>query len=119
MEDVAPRARLLRYGPVVTVCAAIFVLSSIPGRAMPAVLWDKASHALAYAVVGAAFAHAWWGVRSWWWAVAAATLYGVSDELHQLFVPGRMGDVRDVLADAIGGLIGAVLYGPTRGIVRA
>jgi len=32
--------------------------------------------------------------------------YGVIDELHQLFVPGRSGDILDWLADSIGGGLG-------------
>jgi VanZ family protein len=35
-------------------------------------------------------------------AVVLAALYGVSDECHQLFVPGRQFDVRDMVADALG-----------------
>jgi VanZ family protein len=38
-----------------------------------------------------------------------STLYGVSDELHQLFVPGRNCDWHDVVADAAGSLLGAAL----------
>jgi VanZ family protein len=34
-------------------------------------------------------------------------LYGVSDEFHQYFVPGRSVEALDVLADALGGLLGA------------
>jgi VanZ family protein len=34
--------------------------------------------------------------------IVCATAYGVSDEFHQRFVPGRTADVRDVAADAIG-----------------
>ena len=33
-------------------------------------------------------------------------LYAISDEIHQLFVPGRSGEMRDVLIDSIAGLIG-------------
>ena len=33
-----------------------------------------------------------------------AFLYGVSDEIHQYFVPGRDADVFDAVADAVGGL---------------
>ncbi|MGB5540538.1 MAG: VanZ family protein, partial [Gammaproteobacteria bacterium] len=36
-------------------------------------------------------------------------LYGVLDEIHQYFVPGRQADVLDVLADVSGGLLGAGL----------
>jgi VanZ family protein len=35
--------------------------------------------------------------------------YGISDELHQLFVPFRTADVRDVRADTIGALIGLIV----------
>ena len=41
---------------------------------------------------------------------ACCFLYGVSDEIHQSFVIGRTSDALDVLADTIGGLIGAWAY---------
>jgi VanZ family protein len=34
-----------------------------------------------------------------------ATLYAVTDEFHQWFVPGRHADVWDVAADAAGALV--------------
>ena len=37
-------------------------------------------------------------------------LYACSDEVHQLFVPGRSGQVSDVLLDTIGASIGVGLY---------
>ena len=33
----------------------------------------------------------------------------MTDEIHQLFVPGRSGQITDVILDSCGGLIGAVL----------
>ena len=33
-------------------------------------------------------------------------LYACTDEIHQLFVPGRSGMIRDVFIDSIGGIIG-------------
>ena len=35
--------------------------------------------------------------------------YGVLDEVHQIFVPGRSGEIRDVLIDFLGGLAGSLL----------
>ena len=35
-------------------------------------------------------------------------LYGVSDEIHQYFVPTRISDLPDVIVDAIGGLAGVL-----------
>ena len=52
------------------------------------------------------------GLTGWRWrrvagasllgAFVIAVLYGVSDEFHQSFVPGRTPDAADVLADAVG-----------------
>ena len=35
-------------------------------------------------------------------------LYACSDEFHQLFIPGRSGEFRDVMIDSTGGIIGIV-----------
>jgi len=40
-------------------------------------------------------------------AIAISSLYGVSDEYHQRFVPGRDFDVFDMGADALGSIAGA------------
>lgn len=42
-------------------------------------------------------------------AIACASLYGASDEFHQLFVPGRMCDPMDWLVDTAGASLGAGL----------
>jgi VanZ family protein len=40
-------------------------------------------------------------------AIIISTLYGVSDEYHQVFVPGRTFEYFDIAADAIGSVAGA------------
>ena len=40
-------------------------------------------------------------------AVAIATLYGISDEVHQHFVPLRTMDPADAVADAVGASLAA------------
>jgi VanZ family protein len=96
--------------------AVIFVLSSIPGRSFPkyqVLSYDKVLHALVYSVLGGL---CFLALRRTWpmktsrllgLSVLLATAYGLSDEFHQLFVPGRCADLHDALADCIGGLIGA------------
>ena len=42
--------------------------------------------------------------------LSVTLLYAVSDEIHQLFVPGRSGMLRDVLIDILGALIALGLY---------
>ena len=42
---------------------------------------------------------------AWGWA----TIYACTDEIHQLFVPGRGGSIIDVLNDSMGALV-SVLF---------
>ena len=42
-------------------------------------------------------------------SVCIAVLYASTDELHQRFVPGRSGQVKDVLIDGCGAVIGALI----------
>ena len=37
-----------------------------------------------------------------------SVLYAISDEVHQLFIPGRSGELRDVLLDSLGSVTGIV-----------
>jgi VanZ family protein len=65
---------------------------------------DKLAHLLLFAVLAALLYLA--GVRAPLAALVAAA-YGLTDEVHQMFVPGRSPDVRDWLADALGAMLGA------------
>jgi VanZ family protein len=46
-----------------------------------------------------------------------ATLYGVSDEVHQIFVPGRGPSVKDVLIDAVGAALGVLALAVLRHLI--
>ena len=101
------------WGPVAAYMAGIFALSSqatLPGSSLTP---DWTQHGIAYAGLALVTLRAtsggrWVGVGAraigLAWVIAAA--YGVTDEWHQAFVPGRMADVRDVLADAAGAALG-------------
>jgi VanZ family protein len=72
---------------------------------------------LGYALLGALFCRAYGSLRlgGKFWRVAllsvlSAGVYGISDEIHQYFVPGRSADVMDVAADFIGAALGVLLY---------
>ncbi len=56
-----------------------------------------------------AFSVRWERKTARWWALLGTFLYAASDEFHQLFIPGRVGDVFDVMIDTSGGLFGLVL----------
>lgn len=43
-------------------------------------------------------------------ALLICVLYAISDEIHQLYIPGRSGQVSDVLLDSAGGLVGVLFY---------
>ena len=46
---------------------------------------------------------------SFWIPWAAGAAYAVTDELHQAFVPGRSCELRDMLIDACGVLLGVAI----------
>lgn len=43
-------------------------------------------------------------------ALLISILYAISDEWHQRFIPGRSGEIKDVLIDTLGALTGISLY---------
>ena len=46
---------------------------------------------------------------AWLWALIGTTLYGVSDEVHQMFVPTRTAYTGDIFINALGAGIGLLL----------
>ena len=116
MSPVTRRALWL-WAPVVLLLAGIFFLSSLPDiPAPPGGMSDKGAHLLAYSVLGLFVARALMGGRPWHLALPTATIavaltvaYGLSDELHQRFVPGRSPEWLDVAADAVGAVVGVGL----------
>lgn len=112
---------LLRYWlPLVLWMALIFALSHVPGDEYPDVKWpflSYAAHVTLYTVLGLllmrALARQWGRVslpRHSASAFAIGLLWGVGDEFHQVFVPFRTFQIGDIVADAIGLLIGILLY---------
>jgi VanZ family protein len=97
--------------------AAIFVLSSQESLpSLPSGLTDYTGHFIGYALLGTLLLRAlagatWRGVtaRNAWIAAAAASGYGVTDEIHQTFVPGRTATVEDWVADTLGAVVAVVL----------
>lgn len=75
----------------------------------------KNAHFFAYLVLGLLIANAMRGYKGKRIALAVfvCVLYAVSDELHQLFVPGRAGQVMDVLIDSAGSVVGVLFYQAT------
>lgn len=105
---------VLLWGPALLVMALIFYLSSLPDPGgPPGGISDKTAHVLIYGALGASMMRALAGGRAAAMptilaAIVLTTLYGVSDEIHQYFVPPRTPDILDVAADAAGGCAGAI-----------
>jgi VanZ family protein len=103
------------WGAVVAWAALIFALSSIPDLGTGLGGWDvalrKVAHAGEFAVLGFLLFRALDRERT---ALALGIAYAISDEVHQHFVPGRLGSPLDVLIDAVGVVVGVLLVGRIR-----
>jgi len=106
------------WGPVVGYCALIFMVSAQQDLSPPDFpSSDKVAHFLEYGVLGLLWARA--ATASWpYWTfrlllvstMLFTGLYGVTDEWHQLYVPGRFSDWHDAFADICGGTLGGLIY---------
>jgi VanZ family protein len=92
----------------------IFYLSSQPIM-LPKMLsnTDKVIHAVVYLVLALLFYFSLLksGLRKSLLAISLllAVIYGISDEIHQYYVPGRIASIGDAIADSFGALIGSFL----------
>lgn len=50
------------------------------------------------------------GYRSMLLALLICIIYAASDEIHQLFIPGRGGQLRDVILDSSGSTVGIISF---------
>ena len=106
------------HGPSAVYALCIFILSSIPSLKSPDLgvsFEDKIYHILEYIVFGILLQRGsvLSGGRSLKRILSISILgvcFGATDEIHQLFVPGRQCDPYDFLADAAGVLSGQALY---------
>lgn len=105
--------------------AILYGISSLPGTpklddpAVFSLLWlpptlQNALHVPAYAALVWAW---WWGLEDWIEASAIrfvigfmiALVFGIFDEWHQSFVPGRYASLTDVVLNIAGALAGIAL----------
>lgn len=106
---------ILRFLPALLCMAVIFALSSRSTLPKPESISGEAlaiaGHLGAYAVLAVCL---WWALgaidlpssRRLLIAFVGAVLYGLNDEWHQSFVPGRTPDILDIGVDAIGAIVG-------------
>ena len=102
----------IRFVPVILVMAAIFTLSHQHGSRLhlPAIPYiDKVGHFTLYFLLAGTVLYAVPATlrHRFLWKTAAYVVifclgYGLSDELHQMFIPGRDASIADLIADLIG-----------------
>lgn len=110
--------RILYWIPAIIWAIFLFYMSSKQGVSLPPFPFaDKFAHIGAYTVFGFLIAM---GLRrscelDYVKLVILATLiagfYGLSDEVHQIFVPMRSAEATDLLSDFVGGMFGGLIYG--------
>jgi len=96
------------------------LISGIFPGLSPQVQWlnhivRKNAHFIAYLVLGLLQVNALYlngkrGGKAFIIALLISFLYAASDEFHQTFVPGRSGELRDVMIDTAGALTGIGTY---------
>ncbi len=114
-----------RWSPAILMMIAIFLFSSRPSAALPDFgHWDyfvkKGGHMLGYGLLALTY---WRGLNfapgRRWLAWGLAICYALSDEFHQVFVPGRHPSLFDVLFfDNLGAILGLILWGMLDAAVR-
>jgi len=111
---------ILRKIPAILVMITLFMLSTLPGNdpfLNSVHLSDKIEHFIAYFVLGITLC-IWVPSKNWLakpilhsvLVVILCTLFGISDEYHQKFVPGRSCDLYDLCVDFAGGLTAVSAY---------
>ena len=112
--------KFFRYWfPLITYCILIFLQSSFPSiESVPKLPYiDKLLHFIAYAVLGALFLRAYKTLQIRnrlnlliMLSILSSSMYGISDELHQFFVPLRSAEWMDIFADILGSVFGVFIY---------
>jgi VanZ family protein len=104
--------------PAILIAASIWLLSS--QSTLPQIKgifgFDKFQHLFAYMVLAGTIG-LWPSLKQWKTrrvltllaVIGITSAYGVIDEIHQSFVPGRNCNVWDWLADTIGAVLGAII----------
>ena len=120
IESNKLRKFLLYQLPAILWIAAIFIQSSISKLSTPDLGFksqDKLAHLVEFAILAFLLRRAFfynpnaqWREKWYLLTLLIGGFYGIFDEIHQAFIPGRTADLYDVLADVIGVLIVINIY---------
>ena len=108
--------------PIIIYCLLIFIQSSFPyPERLPKLSnMDKVANFIEYTVLGALFLRAFRTLQFKYknrllivLSIIASIVYGLSDELHQYYIPYRNASFMDFAADTAGSILG-VLFAARR-----
>jgi VanZ family protein len=91
--------------------ATVIVIASGRQVAAPHVVnFDKAAHFFIFGLLATLVARNGFVPGRAWVAIAIVSLFGLTDEWHQSFTPGRSVEVADWLADTLGATLAVTVY---------
>lgn len=109
--------KALPFLPAALYYGLIFFVSSRPLKldvSLPN--FDKLAHGAAYGLLGFLLAFGFFKLLRFslktkqGGVILTGVILGILDEIHQIFVPGRTPDPLDVAADAVGIVLGLILF---------
>lgn len=122
LVNLSLKKSIFVWGPVIVVAGVIFIFSNMPPSDLPPVFLfslpyaDKVVHFIIYGALGLsvirAFSHTTslsWGYR-YLFSVLICILYGLGDEFHQSFIPGRSVEIADMVSNGGGAIIFCMGY---------
>jgi VanZ family protein len=71
---------------------------------------DKVAHFLVFGLLATLLLRSPLSRGKAWLAILIVSLFGITDEWHQSFVPGRSCDVYDWISDTLGATLAVMLY---------
>lgn len=111
---------ILIYIPLVIYWVVLLILTSIPTDSLPTLfgLSDKVEHFGAYLLLSVFITAAFHFQKRYIFiskhylimGILVATLYGILDEIHQYFIPGRYCELWDFIANLLGSIVGGVFF---------
>lgn len=89
----------------------IVVASSRSQVASPELVdFDKVAHFSLFGLLASLVVRTGFSPRRAWLAVVLVSLFGITDEWHQSFTPGRAVEFADWVADTLGAIVAVTLY---------
>jgi len=112
---------VILYGCLIFYLSSISTLSALPGikegtdtfadLGMVSEFWPRLTHFIEYAGFSLLIFRAAYNSKKDWlrqnpflWALVFASIFGISDEIHQFFIPARSCSIVDWIADTLGAL---------------